>query len=101
MAYARTSLRAELAALREKMRGLGLDYRQISAELSRRYRLRPRSAWRSAYGWSLKEAAERINAYAADTGLHPDGATVAMTGPHLCEYETWPGEGATPTGRRP
>ena len=24
-----------------------------------------------------------------------------MTGPHLCEYENWPGPGPKPTGRRP
>ena len=34
-----------------------------------------------------------------DTGLDPSG-TAAMTGPHLCEYENWPGEGPKPSGRR-
>ena len=101
MAYAKTSLRAEQRALREQMRGLGLSRRQIAVEFARRYRLRPRAAWRHAYGWSLMEAAERISDYAVRSGLDPDGATVAMTAPHLSEYENWPGPGARPAGRRP
>lgn len=101
MAYAKTSLRSEQRALREQMRGLGLSHRQIAVEFARRYRLRPRSAWRNAYGWSLKEAAERISDYAARSGLDPRGVTVAMTAPHLSEYESWPGPGTRPAGRRP
>lgn len=69
MAYAKTSLRGEQRALRERIRALGLSRRQIAVKFTRRYRLRPRAAWRHAYGWSLKEAAERINGYAARAGL--------------------------------
>jgi hypothetical protein len=98
--YGKTSLRAEQRALREKMRALGLSHRQIAVEFVRRYGLRPRAAWRHAYGWSLKEAAEQINSRAGDTGLDPCG-NAAMTGPHLCEYENWPGLGPRPAGRRP
>jgi hypothetical protein len=98
--YGKTSLRAEQRALREKMRALGLSHRQIAVEFARRYGLRPRAAWRHAYGWSLKEAAEQINSRAGDTGLDPCG-NAAMTGPHLCEYENWPGPGPRPAGRRP
>jgi len=82
------------------MRALGLSHRQIAVEFARRYGLRPRAAWRHAYGWSLKEAAEQINSRAGDTGLDPYG-NAAMTGPHLCEYENWPGPGPRPAGRRP
>ena len=46
MPYAKTSLRAEQRALREKMRALGISHRQIAVEFARRYRLRPRAAWR-------------------------------------------------------
>ncbi len=101
MPYARTSLRAEHRALRERMRALGMSHRQIAVEFARCFSLRPRAAWRHAHGWSLKEAAERINAYAAHNGLSPDGNTVAMTGAHLCEYESWPGYRPEPAGRRP
>lgn len=100
MAYAKTSLRAEQRALREKMRELGMSRRQIAVEFARRYRTRPRAAWRNAYGWSLTEASEQISAYAARAGLN-DGATVAMTSAHLCEHENWPGEAVKPSGRRP
>lgn len=102
MPYAKTSLRAEQRALREEMRALGMSHRQIAVEFGRRYRLRPRAAWRHAHGWSLTEAAQQINAYAARTGLEADGVTVvAMTSAHLCEHENWPGQGGKPTGRRP
>ena len=101
MPYAKTSLRAEQRALREEMRGLGMSRRQVAAEFGRRYRLRPRAAWRHAHGWSLTEAAKQINAYAARTGLDAGGITVAMTAAHLCEHENWPGEGSGPAGRRP
>jgi hypothetical protein len=37
MAYARTSLRAEKRALREKMRAMGFGHGEIAAELARRY----------------------------------------------------------------
>ena len=100
MAYAKTSLRGQQRALREEMRGLGMSHRHIAGEFARRYRLRPRAAWRHSHGWSLTEAAEQINDYAARTGLD-DGVTVAMTAAHLCEHENWPGEGPTPAGRRP
>jgi hypothetical protein len=100
MPYAKTSLRAEQRALREKMRELGMSHRQLAVEFARRYRLRPRAAWRTAYGWSLMQACEQINTYAARVGLD-NGATVAMTAAHLSEHENWPGQGHEPTGRRP
>jgi hypothetical protein len=100
MAYAKTSLRAEKRALRDKMRAMGLGYPEIAAELARRYRFRPRAAWREAYGWSLKEAAARINTHSGEVGLDP-GGIAAMTAAHLCEHENWPGHGSQPSGRRP
>jgi hypothetical protein len=82
------------------MHAQGSSDGEIAAEFARRYGLRPRAAWRSAFGWSLTEAAERINSYAANTGLG-GGSTVAMTAAHLCEHESWPGQGSAPSGRRP
>jgi tetratricopeptide (TPR) repeat protein len=101
MPYAKTSLRAEQRVLREKMRALGMSRRQIAVEFARRYQMRSRAAWRNAHGWSQTEAAEQISTYAARAGLGPDATTVTMTGPHLSEYENWPGERPSPTGRRP
>ena len=100
MPYAKTSLRKEKSGLRKKMRAMGLDYRDIAAEFARRYRLRPRAAWREAFGWSLQETADRINAFRGDIGLDP-GGFAGMTASHLCEYENWPGHGPEPSGRRP
>src|ERR1700678_4314829 len=82
------------------MRALGMNDRQVAVEFARRYGFRPRAAWRHARGWSLKEAADNINSQAVDVGVDRSG-TAAMTGPHLCEYENWPGPGTKPTGRRP
>ena len=100
MPIVRITLPAEKRALREKMRGLDLAHREIAAEFARRYRLRPRAAWREAHGWSLREAAAQINAYTGTVGLDPGGIS-SMTAPHLCEHENWPGPGPQPSGRRP
>ena len=100
MAYAKTSVRREKRLLREQMRSMGLGYRDIAAEFARRYRLRPRAAWREAYGWSLQDTADRINDFRGNTGLDP-GGIASMTAPHLSEYESWPGHGPEPAGRRP
>jgi hypothetical protein len=66
MPYVKTSLRGEMRTLREEMRALGLSHRQIAVEFTRRYQLRPRAAWRHAWGWSLTEAAERGSAATPD-----------------------------------
>ena len=100
MPYAKTSLRKEKRDLRDKMRGLGLGYRDIAAEFARCYNIRPRAAWREAYGWSLQETADRINAFRGQVGLDP-GGFAGMTASHLCEHENWPGHNSTPSGRRP
>lgn len=79
---------------------MGLGYRDIAAEFARRYSLRPRAAWREAYGWSLQDTADRINDFRGNTGLDP-GGFAGMTAPHLSEYERWPGHAPEPSGRRP
>src|ERR1700760_135295 len=105
MARPRLSERAQQKALRQDLREHGRDDAAIAAEFARRYRMRPRKAWRHAYGWTLKEAAARINDLAAQDGLDPQ-SRAGMTAAHLCEYEDWPGEaspgsGREPTGRKP
>jgi len=99
------SERAQQNNLRQRMRAEGVLDAGIAAEFGRRYRMRPRKAWRHAHGWTLREAAERINALAAHDGLDP-GSKAGMTAAHLCEYEEWPGEampgsGRDATGRKP
>jgi hypothetical protein len=100
MPYAKTSLRKEKRELRERMRALGLDYRQIATEFARAYHLRPRAAWRAAYGFSQTEAAQQFNVFCGDNGLDPNGLS-GMTAAHLSEYENWPGHSTQPTGRKP
>ncbi len=78
------------------MHAAGMNHDEIAAEFARRYRLRPRVAHRYAHGWTQQQAADRINAHAARTGLDPDGAAT-MTAPWLSELESWP----LPPRRRP
>jgi hypothetical protein len=85
----RKGFKAELDGLRERMRALGLTHDEIAAEVSRRFRARPREAYRLAWGWTLDQAAERFNERAAREGTDPQ-ARASMTGSHLCEQEKWP-----------
>ena len=88
--------KAELDGLRERMRCLGFGYDEIAAEVSRRYRMRPREAYRLAWGWTLDQTAARFNERAAREGSGPL-ARAGMTGPHLCGLEKWPGSTCKPS----
>ncbi len=57
------------------------DSQEIAAEFARRYRLRPRAAHRHAFGWTLTQAADRINAYAAELGDQTAGGAGANAQP--------------------
>ena len=92
----RKGFKAELDGLRERMRALGFSYDQIAAEVSRRYQVRPRQAYRLAWGWTQDQAAARFNELAASEGTDPDGRA-SMTGPHLCEVEQWPNSERKPS----
>ncbi len=92
----RKGFKAELDALRERMCGLGFSYDEIAAEICRRYRLRPREAYRLAWGWSLDQAAARFNARAAQETTDPQGRA-GLTGARLCEYEKWPASQRRPS----
>jgi len=92
----RKGFKAELDGLRERMRGLGFGYDEIAAEVSRRYQVRPRQAYRLAWGWTLDQVAARFNERAASEGTDPEGRA-GMTGPHLCELERWPGSDRKPS----
>ncbi|OHV48204.1 hypothetical protein CgIS1_21885 [Frankia sp. CgS1] len=73
----------------------GMTHADIADEFIRRYRYRPRAAFRHAYGWTLERAADHINGDAARLDLDPDGRA-PMTAPRLSELEQWP----EPTARR-
>jgi hypothetical protein len=89
VAAGRKGFKAELEDLRERMRGLGLGHEEIADEIARRYRVRPREAYRLAHGWTLGQAAAQFNACAADLGTDRDGLVI-LAGNRLCEYEKWP-----------
>ena len=86
----------EMDGLRERMRGLGFSYDEIAIEVTRRYPVRPRQAYRLAWGWTLDKVAARFNELAAREGTDPEGRA-GMTGPHLCEVERWPDSDRKPS----
>lgn len=89
VAAGRKGFKAELEELRERMRSLSLEHEPIAGETARRYRLRPREAYRLAHGWTLGRAAAQFNARAAELGCDP-GGQASLAGNRLCEYEKWP-----------
>lgn len=96
VAAGRKGFKAELDGLRERMRGLGFGYDEIAGEMGRRYCVRPREAYRLAYGWTLDHASARFNAQAAKENADPE-ARATLTGPHLCEFEKWPSSDRKPS----
>jgi hypothetical protein len=88
--------RAARSDARGRMRAVGMSHDEIAIEFACRYRLRPRAAHRVGHGWTQQQAADRINAHAARTGLDPNG-TATRTAPWLSELENWP----VPLRRRP
>jgi transcriptional regulator with XRE-family HTH domain len=88
--------RAELDSLRERMRGRGFSVDEIAAEISRRYQLRPREAYRLAWGWSLEKAAGQFNDRACREGTDAEGRA-SLTGSRLSEFEHWPDTARKPS----
>jgi len=92
----RKGFKAELDALRERMRALGFSYDEIAAEIGRRYRARPREAYRLAWGWSLEQVATRFNDRAARQDADPE-ARASLTASRLSEFEHWPRSARKPS----
>jgi hypothetical protein len=84
--------KADRDALRAEMRTTGATTATIVAEMRARWCMRPREAWRQANGWSLQEAADRVNETA-------DGSTTATCtdASQLGKWEKWP----APASRKP
>ncbi|EWM19854.1 XRE-family transcriptional regulator [Kutzneria sp. 744] len=82
--------KANRDTLRDQMRGLGCSVAQIVAEMSRRFNLRPRAAWRHALGLSQWQLAQRYNADHPAAGLRDN---------RVSEYESWPHGGMAPPVR--
>ncbi|MGW5683725.1 helix-turn-helix domain-containing protein [Nonomuraea sp. NPDC003754] len=84
---------AQREALRREMLEVGCSHAEIVAEIRTRWRMRPREAWRHAHGWTLQQAADRIDAVAASRPDHAVAADASLVG----KWEKWP----APSGRRP
>ncbi|MDJ0345222.1 XRE family transcriptional regulator [Streptomyces sp. H10-C2] len=84
--------RAERDALRTEMLTTGCTTAEICTEMRTRWTMRPREAWRHAHGWSLQDAANRINDLAAGRR-----EVVAADASLLGKWEKWP----STAGRRP
>ncbi|MGH3942074.1 MAG: hypothetical protein ACRDTG_26320, partial [Pseudonocardiaceae bacterium] len=82
------SAKAERDKLRDRMRGYGCTTAQIAAEMSRRFNLRPRIAWRHALGWPQWKVAQHY------LTLHPEAK---LGDNRISEYEAWPHGGSPPS----
>ncbi|MGQ0776507.1 MAG: hypothetical protein ACT4NY_19125 [Pseudonocardiales bacterium] len=82
------SAKAERDKLRERMRGYGCTVAQIAVEMSRRFNLRPRIAWRYALGWTQWKVAQHY------LTLHPKAK---LGDNRVSEYEAWPHGGSPPS----
>jgi tetratricopeptide (TPR) repeat protein len=70
------------------MRGYGCTVAQIAAEMSRRFGLRPRAAWRYALGWQQWKVAQQYNT------VHPGSSLLDN---RVSECENWPHGGKRPS----
>jgi tetratricopeptide (TPR) repeat protein len=84
------SAKAERDCLRDRMRGYGCTVPQIAAEMARRFRLRPRVAWRHALGWPQWKLAQQYNT------RHPGSR---LSDNRVSDYEAWPHGGNPPSLR--
>ena len=75
--------------LRRVMLASGRNYAEIAAEMSARWRMRPRQAWRHALGLTQEDVAHRYNEVLNDP-------SAAMTGKRISDYEAWPNGGTRP-----
>ncbi|GAA4994305.1 hypothetical protein GCM10023205_78820 [Yinghuangia aomiensis] len=92
----RQSIKDQQRQLREELAAQDLGIDRIAAEMGRQFRLRPRSAYRVAHGWTQEAAADRYNRAAAACGVDADGAA-SMDGPRISNIESWPQGGRRPT----
>ncbi|GGL41198.1 hypothetical protein [Planomonospora parontospora] len=92
-ARAKPGAKAVREALRQEMQEAGCSLAEIVTEMRTRWRMRPREAWRHAYGWTLQQVADRIDAAAA---ARP-GSALACDASLVGKWERWPDR----AGRRP
>jgi transcriptional regulator with XRE-family HTH domain len=87
--------KADRSALRKQVLDSGGAVQDVAAEMHRRWGLRPRPAYRHAYGWTQGEVAARFIEVAARYA--PDSRLAPMAGARIGEYERWPRGGRRPS----
>lgn len=87
--------KADRTALRQRMLDAGGTLDDVATEMGKRWRFRPREAYRHAHGWSQDEAAARFSEVAAR--LAPGARSAPMVGTRIGEYERWPVAGRRPS----
>jgi hypothetical protein len=88
------SVKQRQRRVRDRMLGLGMSRAGIAREMGQQFGLRPRAAWRIAYGWTLDDAADQFNALPVAGDVT---AGRALTGARLSEWECWPVGGRKPS----
>jgi transcriptional regulator with XRE-family HTH domain len=81
--------KAERDELRNRMLASGFTLDQVVVEMARRWRFRPRQAWRYVHGLTQDQVAARYNMLVPDDRQH-------MTGKRISDYEAWPNGGVKP-----
>lgn len=97
--------KAERDGLRREMLRMGCTPAAVARQIGRRWQVRPREAYRHAYGWSQEGVARRFADVVArlevarthfGPGSPPPSAT-AISGSRIGEYERWPLGGRRPS----
>ncbi|MEU3174737.1 helix-turn-helix transcriptional regulator [Streptomyces sp. NPDC007000] len=96
MPNATQTTRQQQARLRQEMTEAGLSIDRIAAEMTRRFQLRPRTAYRVACGLTQQQAADRYNGRAVQAGADALGAAT-MDASRISNIEAWPAGGRRPT----
>lgn len=103
MPYARRPTKAERDALRRDILSLGCTLETVAREMTRRWRIRPREAYRHAHGWSQDEVARQFELARVTGDISSPGRTAprlsspVMSGVRIGEYERWPAGGRRPS----
>jgi transcriptional regulator with XRE-family HTH domain len=90
LAEAKPGNKPQRDKLRGQMLAQGCNLAQIAEEMGRRWRLRPRQAWRYAHELTQEEVAARCTMIAGD----PEAT---ITGKRISDYELWPHGGIRPS----
>lgn len=91
--------------LRREMLRMGCTPDAVARQIGRRWQIRPREAYRHAYGWSQDEVARQFAGVVARLEVArtrsgpgaPPPTAPAISGSRIGEYERWPLGGRRPS----